>query len=287
MTGFGKTEFEIHNKKVTIEIKSLNSKQMDISSRIPQLYREKEIELRRDIADALVRGKVDYNIFVDNKENTGNTLINQGVVRNYFTELSGMSIELGLPVNESLLQIIMRLPDSVKVNHETLDDEEWKLLKKQNLVALERVNDYRIREGKALETDLNVNLEFIMRLLKDVEPFENKRIDNVKTHLTDNLEALRLNGSYDPNRFEQELIYYLEKLDFNEEKIRLANHCVYFLEIMKENESNGRKLSFIAQEMGREINTLGSKANDSDIQRIVVQMKDALERIKEQVFNIL
>ncbi len=287
MTGFGKTEFEINNKKVTIEIKSLNSKQADISSRIPQLFREKEIDIRRDITEILVRGKIDFSIYVENVGESGNAVINDGVVRSYFTQLSSLSRELKLPVNERLLQVVMRLPDTVKVTYETLGEEEWQMLDTYIRKALLQVDQFRIQEGKALETDLRNNINDIQALRKEIEPFERQRIENIKTRLTDNLESLRLNGSVDENRFEQELIFYLERLDFNEEKVRLENHCSYFLETLAEPESNGRKLSFIAQEIGREINTIGSKANESNIQRIVVKMKDALERVKEQVLNVL
>jgi uncharacterized protein (TIGR00255 family) len=287
MTGFGKTEFEINNKKITIEIKSLNSKQSDINTRIPQLFREKEIEIRRVITDVLVRGKIDFNIYIENLGESGNAVINEGVVKNYFAELGQISKDLELPVNERLLQIIMRLPDAVKMNYETLEEEEWKILDQHIRKCLKLVDNFRLQEGNALETDLKTNVDIIMRLKKEIEPFEQQRIENTKTRLSESLEALRQNGNVDANRFEQELIFYLERLDFNEEKVRLDNHCSYFLETMNENDSNGRKLSFIAQEIGREINTIGSKANESHIQRIVVLMKDALERIKEQVLNVL
>ena len=287
MTGFGKSGFEINHKKVTVEIKSLNSKQADISTRIPSLYREKEMEIRKEISDRLVRGKIDFGIFIENLGENGNAVINEGVVKSYFSELSRISQGLSIPVNERLLQIVMRLPDTVKVTYETLEEEEWEILRKHIFLAFQETDLFRIREGKALEKDLRENLGTITRLLDEITPYEQPRIENVRNRLTANLESLQLNGNIDANRFEQELIFYLERLDFNEEKVRLANHCVFFLETLEEAESNGKKLSFIAQEIGREINTIGSKANESNIQRIVVQMKDALERIKEQVLNIL
>lgn len=287
MTGFGKAEFEINCKKITIEIKSLNSKQSDISTRIPQTYREKELDIRRELNDILIRGKIDCSIFVESIGEKGNTAINMPVVKNYFGELSRLSSELGLPVNERLLEIIMRFPDAVKVYYETLDEEEWEAIYRNFHSALDKVIHFRIQEGLAMETDLVENIMDILRLLKEIGPHEQKRIDNIKSRINGNLENLHLNGNVDVNRFEQELIFYLERLDFNEEKVRLSNHCTYFLDTMKDSESNGRKLSFIAQEIGREINTIGSKANDSSIQRIVVQMKDALERVKEQVMNVL
>ncbi len=287
MTGFGKSEFEINCKKITIEIKSLNSKQSDISTRIPQTYREKELDIRRELNDMLIRGKIDCSIFVESLGEKGNTSVNGPVVKNYFNDLSRISAELGLPVTERTLEIIMRFPDAVKVNYETLDEEEWELIHRNFLAAIVQLDRFRIQEGLAMETDLVENIGNIMKLLKEIEPHEQKRIDNIKSRMNVNLESLYLNGNVDINRFEQELIFYLERLDFNEEKVRLSNHCTYFLDTLNEPESNGRKLSFIAQEIGREINTIGSKANDSNIQRIVVQMKDALERVKEQVLNVL
>ncbi|MFZ5430578.1 MAG: YicC/YloC family endoribonuclease [Bacteroidota bacterium] len=287
MTGFGKSEFEINNKKITIEVKSLNSKQSDINTRIPQIFREKEIEIRRMINDRLIRGKIDIAIYSESLGDTGSAVINEGIVKSYFTALSGISSDLELPVNERLLQIVMRLPDTVKVQYEQLNEEEWELLQVHIRRAIDQVEKFRVQEGKALEADLVANIDQISRLQGEIEPFEQQRIENVRVRLTEALAKMQLNGTVSPERFEQELIFYLERLDFNEEKVRLTNHCNYFLDTMKEKDANGKKLSFIAQEIGREINTLGSKANEGNIQRIVVQMKDALERIKEQVLNIL
>lgn len=287
MTGFGKSEFEINNKKITIEVKSLNSKQSDINTRIPQIFREKEIEIRRMINDRLIRGKIDIAIYSESLGDTGSAVINEGIVKSYFTALSGISSDLELPVNECLLQIVMRLPDTVKVQYEQLNEEEWELLQVHIRRAIDQVEKFRVQEGKALEADLVANIDQISRLQGEIEPFEQQRIENVRVRLTEALAKMQLNGTVSPERFEQELIFYLERLDFNEEKVRLTNHCNYFLDTMKEKDANGKKLSFIAQEIGREINTLGSKANEGNIQRIVVQMKDALERIKEQVLNIL
>lgn len=287
MTGFGKSEFEINNKKITIEIKSLNSKQADINTRIPALYREKEIDMRREITDQLVRGKIDLSIYVENLGETSSAIINEAIVKNYFENLRKLSNDLELPVNESILQIIMRLPDTVKIQYEQLEEEEWEILLANIRKALAQVGQFRLQEGTALEKDLLANIDAIQSLLKAIEPFEQQRIETIKNRLTDSLDSLRLNGTVDHDRFEQELIFYLERLDFNEEKVRLVNHCKYFLETMKDGEPNGKKLSFIAQEIGREINTIGSKANESNIQRLVVQMKDALEKVKEQVLNVL
>jgi uncharacterized protein (TIGR00255 family) len=287
MTGFGKAEFEINNKKVTIEIKSLNSKQADINTRIPQLFREKEIEIRREVTDRLIRGKIDFSIYIENLGDTSNAVINEGIVKSYFNSLSKINADLDLPVNERLMQVVMRLPDTVKVQYEQLNEEEWVVLLKYIRIALDQVDQFRQQEGQALEADLIENIEQIVRLQSEIEPFEEQRIENVRIRLTEALSKLQLNGNVNPERFEQELIFYLERLDFNEEKVRLTNHCTYFLETMKEPDGNGKKLSFISQEIGREVNTLGSKANESNIQRIVVQMKDYLERIKEQVLNVL
>ncbi len=287
MTGFGKAELEINNKKISIEIKSLNSKQLDINTRIPALYREKDISIRKEISEKLERGKVDFNIYVENLGEETKTAINAPIVKNYFTHLSNISKELGFPVNDAMLQTIMRLPDTVKVEYEKLNEEEWFAILEKIRSALSDLNDFREQEGKSLEKDVKTNIQNISALLNEVEPFENQRIEAIKTRLNDSLESLKLNGNVDQNRFEQELLFYLEKLDINEEKVRLKNHCEYFLETMQQPKGSGKKLAFISQEIGREINTIGSKANESNLQRIVVQMKDNLERIKEQVLNVL
>lgn len=287
MTGFGKSEFEINNKKISIEIKSLNSKQVDINTRLPQLYREKEIEIRRELTDRLIRGKIDFSIYVENLGDASNAVINEEVVKSFYASMAKISTDLNLPVNEQLLAIVMRFPDTVKIQYEQLDEEEWLVLLKHIRSALDALESFRIQEGQSIEVDLTANIEQILKLQLEIGPFENQRIENVKTRLLEALEKLQLNGTINPERLEQELIFYLERLDFNEEKVRLANHCQYFIETMQENDANGRKLAFISQEIGREINTLGAKANETNIQRIVVQMKDALEKIKEQVLNIL
>jgi len=287
MTGFGKDELEINSKKITIEIKSLNSKQADVSTRLPQLYREKDLEIRRMISDKLFRGKIDVLIYSENLGDSGNTAINENIVKSYFADLSKISRELQIPVNERLLQIIMRLPDSVKTSFDALEEEEWARLSGKIAETLDKVDAFRNQEGRALEVDLRGNIETIQRLLSEIGPYEQPRLEAIRNRMKENLESLKLNGSVDQNRFEQEMIFYLERLDFNEEKVRLGNHLRYFVETLEEPESNGRKLAFIAQEIGREINTIGSKANESHIQKLVVMMKDALERIKEQVLNVL
>jgi uncharacterized protein (TIGR00255 family) len=287
MTGFGKTEFEVGSKKITLEIKSLNSKQLDISTRVPAVYREKDLEIRRLISEMLVRGKVDFALYLDNLGTESSSKINPAIISDYYRQLSEVYRNLGLEVNESIMQTIMRLPDTVKMTYEELDETEWLVVRENLEKTLGTLNAFRDQEGLALRADIEANIQNILDLLAQVDPHENQRMDNVKTRIMESLDSLQLNGNIDKNRFEQELIYYLEKLDINEEKVRLANHCSYFTETMNENEPSGRKLGFIAQEIGREINTLGSKANESNLQRIVVQMKDNLEKIKEQVLNVL
>jgi uncharacterized protein (TIGR00255 family) len=287
MTGFGKTEFEVGNKKITLEIKSLNSKQLDINTRIPAMYREKDIEIRRLISEMLTRGKVDFALYLDNLGTESTSKINVSIVKDYYRQMKTIHKELGLEINGTIMDSIMRLPETVKMVYDELDETEWLVVRENLIKSLEELNRFRDQEGLALKTDIVANVANILDLLKQVEPFETQRMENVKTKIKDSLDALQLNGSVDKNRFEQELIYYMEKLDINEEKVRLTNHCSYFTETMNESEASGRKLGFIAQEIGREINTIGSKANESNLQRIVVQMKDNLEKIKEQVLNVL
>jgi uncharacterized protein (TIGR00255 family) len=287
MTGFGKTEFEVGTKKITLEIKSLNSKQLDINTRIPSMYREKDLEIRRLISEMLTRGKVDFALYLDNLGTESTSRINAVIIKDYYGQLKTVYRELGLTIDESIMQSIMRLPETVKMVYDELDETEWLTVRENLIKTLEELNRFRDQEGLALKADIDTNIANILDLLNQVEPFETQRMENVKTKIKDSLDALQLNGNLDKNRFEQELIYYMEKLDINEEKVRLANHCSYFTETMNEDEPSGRKLGFIAQEIGREINTLGSKANESNLQRIVVQMKDNLEKIKEQVLNVL
>ncbi len=287
MTGFGKAELEVGNKKISIELKSLNSKQLDINTRIPALYREKDIEIRKIFSDTLIRGKIDFVIYVENLGDASTAKVNEAIVKDYYAQLSSVQKELGLPVTEAIMQSIMRLPETVKIVYEQLDESEWLMVRDKIIETIAELDKFRDQEGQALHVDMEANIAAIMELLSQVEPFEKQRIENIRARIQESLKDLTLNGNVDHNRFEQELIYYLEKLDINEEKVRLTNHCKYFLETMDEPEPAGRKLGFIAQEIGREINTLGSKANESNIQRIVVQMKDNLEKIKEQVLNIL
>lgn len=287
MTGFGKAEFEVNNKKFTIEIKSLNSKQLDINTRIPAIYREKDIEIRKELSDKLERGKIDFNIYVESLGDESNSKINEPILRSYFKQLGKISAEFNLATDHSTLQAALRLPDVVKTEYQTLDEEEWGIILKNIRNAIADIDKFRVREGDSLKIDIIKSIDLIQSLLSQIEPFEGQRIEALRTRLTENLDKLSLNGNVDKNRFEQELIFYLEKLDINEEKVRLANHCEYFADTVAEPVPTGKKLAFISQEIGREINTIGSKANQTEIQRIVVQMKDYLERVKEQLLNVL
>jgi len=287
MTGFGKAEFEINNKKITIEIKSLNSKQIDINTRIPALYREKDINIRKILSEKLERGKVDLNIYVENFGEESNSKINESILKGYYCHLKKISADLELSTDSQTLLAAMRLPDVVKIEYETLDEKEWESISENIMKAIEEIDRFRVQEGAALKTDIMGNIGNILRLLSEIAPYEEQRIESIKTRLNESLEDLKLKGNIDASRFEQELIFYLEKLDINEEKVRLANHCDYFAKTIDEEINIGKKLGFISQEIGREINTIGSKANEVNIQRIVVQMKDHLERIKEQLLNVL
>ncbi|MBI9066072.1 MAG: YicC family protein [Salinivirgaceae bacterium] len=287
MTGFGKATCELENKKLTIEIKSLNSKQLDINSRIPGFYREKEIAVRNLISKKLVRGKVDFSMYAEVSGTENNSIVNTEIVKAYYNQLTKISSDLGINNPADMLSIIMRLPDTLKTEREELDEDEWKVVMQSIESALNDLISYRSDEGIALEKDITERVKSIQDLLQQVEPLEIQRIEKVKERLRANLKELSEKDDIDQNRFEQELIFYLEKLDITEEKVRLANHCEYFLTTMAMDEPVGKKLGFISQEIGREINTLGSKANDSDLQKVVVIMKDELEKIKEQMLNIL
>lgn len=288
MTGFGKTTVESGNKKIVIEIKSLNSKQLDLNLRIPNLYKEKEMEIRNMIKEQLERGKVDMCIYFDNSEVDKDVRINQPMVIQYFNQMIELASQLGVvPDKNELLQTVMRFPDSLQVKSEELNEAEWEQLKAGIEKALEEINAFRIQEGKALIKDINYRIELIQQLAAKVPQFEVKRVEAIRQKLQERINEWTDVKNIDQNRLEQEIIYYLEKLDITEEKVRLANHCKYFLETVEKEEAPGRKIGFIAQEIGREINTMGSKANDHDIQKLVVNMKDELEKIKEQSLNVL
>ena len=274
MTGYGKAVVTYKEKKINVEIKSLNSKTVDMSTRIAPLYREKELEIRQTIAKALVRGKIDV-------------AINAALVENYYNQIKAISDSTGIPMPQDWFYTLLRMPDVMqKTEVEVLDEEEWNVAKQAIDKALEAIIDYRKQEGKALELKFTEKVDNIEALLNSIEPYEKSRVEKIKARIIDGLSQIP-NVEYDKNRLEQELIYYIEKLDISEEKQRLANHLKYFRETMAENEANGKKLGFIAQEMGREINTTGSKSNMAEMQNIVVKMKDELEQIKEQVLNAL
>lgn len=286
MTGFGKAECLLPSKKLTIEIKSLNSKQVDTSTRLPAIYKSKDLQVRKLLTEKLERGKIECSFHYEFIEGTG-VQINSKIVKEYFIQLSQLSEDLGIENKDQLLSSIMRLPDTVTSEKAELDEEEWEKVTDSLNDCLDEIDAFRIQEGISLEKDLMGRCQSISKKLKAVEPFEEERISKLKERIFSNLEELRTKEDVDQNRFEQELIYYLEKLDISEEKVRLKNHCEYFLEVLEKGSPNGKKLGFISQEMGREINTLGSKANHTDIQRLVVEMKDDLEKIKEQVLNVL
>ena len=287
MTGYGKAECLLADKKLTIEIKSLNSKQMDTNARLPSLYKEKELEIRQLIASELERGKVDCSFFYELTGDTAPATINEPVVKSYYQQLYKISGELGLQASLELLSTVMRMPDTIRTEKQELDVKEWMKVKDALTKAVDQLNNFRIQEGKSLDIDLRQRVEAISLKLEKVESYEKGRVDQVRERIAKHLEDFVKKDTVDENRFEQELIYYIEKLDISEEKVRLANHCTYFLETMEDEGPAGKKLGFISQEMGREINTLGSKANHKEIQKLVVEMKDELERIKEQVLNVL
>jgi uncharacterized protein (TIGR00255 family) len=275
-------------KKITVEIKSLNSKQLDLSTRSPGIYREKDLEIRKEISDKLIRGKIDFSLYAESLGTESNASINGAIVKNYYRQLSEISNELGIRnLKSDALQIIMGLPEVVKTDREEMDEEEWKIILNKIREAINTLDNFRIREGNSICSDIVSNINQIISLLEKVGQYEQERIDRVKTRILDGLKELSGSENIDNNRLEQEMIFYLEKLDLNEEKVRLGEHCAYFLETIGSDEPVGKKLGFIAQEIGREINTLGSKANHTEIQKLVIQMKDALEKIKEQLLNAL
>lgn len=288
MTGFGKATVSGGTKKIIVEVKSLNSKQLDVNLKMPSLYKEKDIEIRGMIKEVLDRGKVDMFIYFDNDDDSKDVAINKTVVTQYFQQMLDVASSLGVTVDKGeLLQTVMRFPDSLQVKAEELDEQEWLQLKSGIMQALESLNQFRIQEGQVLIADILKRIEMIKSLAAEVPQFEKQRVPAIKQRLQEKMKEWGEIKNVDENRLEQEIIYYLEKLDITEEKVRLANHCRYFIETAEREEAPGRKLGFIAQEIGREINTMGSKANDHDIQKLVVRMKDELEKIKEQSLNVL
>lgn len=286
MTGFGKVTAELPSKKVTAEIKALNSKQLDLSTRIPSTYKDKEMELRSLLLQSLERGKVEFNIFIEYIGKDTPTQINLAAVENYYNQIKEIAEKLNISVPNDWFQTLLRMPDAIKSETVEPDESEWGVVLETVKDAIKHLCDFRIQEGAMLQNLFEQKIANIATLLKEVEKYEGERIEKIKARIMDNLQKIA-EKDYDKNRFEQEMIYYIEKLDVNEEKNRLDNHLKYFISTMESGHGQGKKLGFIAQEMGREINTLGSKSNHAEMQKIVVQMKDELEQIKEQVLNVL
>ncbi len=286
MTGFGKVTAELSSKKVTVEVKSLNSKQLDLSTRIPSIYREKEMEVRSLLLQKLERGKVEFNIYIESTDKSMVTQINASAMADYYRQIVEVSTQLGIALPNDLLSTLLRMPDVIKTDTAEADEAEWNEVRGLVEQAIQHLIDFRVQEGVMLQRLFEQKIHNIAALLEQVSVYEVERVEKIKSRIKDNLQKLA-DQDYDKNRFEQEMIYYIEKLDVNEEKTRLDNHLKYFLTTMQEGHGQGKKLGFIAQEMGREINTLGSKSNHAEMQKIVVQMKDELEQIKEQVLNVL
>ena len=288
MTGYGKAVVAYKEKKINVEVKSLNSKSLDLSARIAPLYREKEMEIRRLIAQKLERGKVDFSLWVEKETTIDATPINAALVENYYHQIKSIAANTGIPEPSDWFTTLLRLPDvTTKTEVEVLEEEEWHTAKQAITEALDKLIEFRTQEGAALQKKFTEKIDNISALLKSIEPFEKSRVPKIKDKIIDGLKQIP-EVDYDKNRLEQELIYYIEKLDVSEEKQRLSNHLKYFRETMNESGHGvGKKLGFISQEMGREINTTGSKSNQAEMQNIVVKMKDELEQIKEQVLNAL
>lgn len=281
MTGYGKSVLQLPTKKITIELKSLNSKNLDLNARMPSVYREKELAIRKKLASKLVRGKIDFSIYVEATAEDSSTQINTPVVKQYMAQLKNV-----VDANElELLKMAVRFPDALNTVREEIDENEWQAIETEIDHAINELNKHRLNEGKVLEQDFNQRISAIDNILEKVIAIDPERIEAVRERLLKGIEELK--EKYDENRFEQELVYYIEKFDITEEKVRLKNHLNYFTESINSNESNGKKLGFISQEIGREINTIGSKSNYAPMQQLVVQMKDELEKIKEQLLNVL
>ena len=287
MTGFGKATLELPDKKIYTEIKTLNSKQFDYIVRVPFIYREKEIEIRNKLSNKLLRGKIDLMIMLESPIPEKKTKLNLSVINDYYSQLNNFAFKYNIDNNTDYLKIILSMPDTLSTEIPQLDEEEWLKITLSIDEAIDDVDKFRMQEGKILEDDMTKRANAILDALKQIETFENQRIEKIKTKIRENIEEIIVKEKIDENRLEQELIYYIEKLDFTEEKIRLKNHIEYFFETLKEDQPVGKKIGFIIQEMGREINTLGSKAYNADIQKIIIIMKDELEKIKEQSSNIL
>jgi len=287
MTGYGKAVVVFKDKKINAEIKSLNSKQLDLMTRIAPLYREKEMDMRQMIAQTLERGKVDFALWIEKEAGIDATPVNAALVENYYHQLKAVAEKVGIPEPQDWMYTLTRMPDVLtRTEQEVLTDEEWAAARQAVEQAVTALVDFRRQEGAALEKKFGEKIDNIERLLAEIEPYEKQRVEKIRQRIVDGLQQIP-GVDYDKNRLEQELIYYIEKLDISEEKQRLANHLKYFRETMADGHGQGKKLGFIAQEMGREINTTGSKSNLAEMQNLVVQMKDELEQIKEQVLNVM
>jgi len=282
MTGFGKASLQLPTKKITVELKSLNSKGLDLNTRMPSVYREMELGLRNQIAQSLERGKIDFSLYIEVTGEETSTKVNAPIVKAYIAQMRAILPDAD---NTELMKMAVRMPDALKTERDEIDENEWKEIQKVIDEALANINNFRASEGLSLEKEFKLRIENIRSYMTQALALDPERVQNIKEKLQTAIDELKVN--VDANRFEQELIYYLEKLDITEEKVRLNNHLDYFLETIKGNEANGRKLGFITQEMGREINTMGSKSNHAGMQKLVVMMKDELEKIKEQVLNVL
>lgn len=287
MTGFGKASCELPGKKVSIEIKSLNSKQNDVSTRMPGVYKEKDLLIRNLISQTLIRGKVEFSMYLENLEDVASSTINIGVVKAYYKQIKTTAEALNIPEPEDYFATLLRMPEVLKTEIKEIDPNEWEAIEACIKEALTDLQDFRIKEGNALNADLVDRVNAIQSLKEQVIPYEPERLERVKQRISDNFNELKEKIDLSDGRLEQEMIFYMEKFDINEEKVRLDSHCSYFLDTLKEGAGVGKKLGFISQEMGREINTLGSKANHPEIQKLVVLMKDELEKIKEQSLNVL
>jgi uncharacterized protein (TIGR00255 family) len=286
MTGFGKGTVELEDKKITVEIKALNSKQFDLSTRIPHLYKEKEMQVRSLLMSELERGKVDLTIQVEYIGKELPTQINRRMLENYYCRIKDLSASLGISEPADWFSLLVRLPEVIQNDTSEADEQEWEAIRRLIISAISRLKEFRVQEGQMLYNFFVLKINTLKEQIKEIEKYEGERIEKIKTRIMENLEKVA-SLDYDKNRFEQEMIYYIEKLDVNEEKTRLHNHLDYFVSTLDSGHGQGKKLGFIAQEIGREINTLGSKSNHAEMQQIVVRMKDELEQIKEQVLNIL
>ena len=286
MTGFGKVTVELPSKKITVEVKSLNSKQLDLLSRISPVYREKEMQIRNELLQMLERGKIELTISIESIEKDSSAKINLPVLESYYEQIQTMAQKLNIPVPNDWFSTLLRMPEVIKNELTDPEESEWMAVHQALHEAIQQLIDFRLQEGAMLQQFFEQKIANIAGLLKEVDPYENERIEKLKLRITENLKKLA-DIEYDSSRFEQEMIYYIEKFDINEEKVRLDHHLQYFINTLHNGSGQGKKLGFIAQEIGREINTLGSKSNHIEIQKIVVQMKDELEQVKEQVLNVL